>query len=116
MLDMTALQAKIDAVADVIGISIGKYDDKSTWNVLYKGTPTKTQLSLVATIIQEQKVLTDEEDAANRHASGYLQSTDWIVLRHLEEVAMGDDTTLSHNDFKALSVKRDTARTAIVKG
>ncbi len=116
MLDMTKLQEKIDKVVDNTGISIGKYEDRSTWKIHYKGEPTKQQLAAAAAIIQEQRVLTEEQDQETVRALGFLQATDWMIVRHLEELAVGKVTSLTDDEFKILNARRDAGRASVDKG
>ncbi len=110
MINFAELNDKITAVADIVSICVGKIEDKSTWRVHYKEKPSAEQLAQVAAIIKGQKVLTLEEEQAQNQALSYLQATDWQIVRHLEEVGVGADTTLTSEEFKALAVKRAASR------
>jgi hypothetical protein len=114
MINMAKLQENIDSVVDNTGVSIGKYEDKSTWKVHYIGEPTKEQATQIAAIIEAQLVLTPAQELVQAEAKGYLQSTDWQVVRHLEQVACSHSTSLSVTDFYTLCEKRQKARAQVL--
>lgn len=54
VLDLTQrLHKEIAKMADIVGVSVGKWNDKSTWRVHYSGEPTQEQLNAIARIIEQ---------------------------------------------------------------
>lgn len=53
--------------------------------------------------------------AARDDGKAYLQETDWIVMRHIREIALGFPTTLSNDEYIALETKRHTVAKALIK-
>lgn len=51
----------------------------------------------------------------NEQRYGFLDSTDWQVLRHLREKALGLETTLSEDQYIALEQKRQETAKSIVR-
>lgn len=51
--------------------------------------------------------------AARDSGKAYLQETDWIVLRHIREIALKLPTTLSDEEYVALETKRHTVSKAL---
>lgn len=58
-------------------------------------------------IIIKKEQLVDE---AKNSAKSYLDATDYIVQRHIEETELGVTTTLSKAEYTALLTKRNQAR------
>lgn len=112
-MDLTKLHEDIAAIVDMGGISIGNYNDKSTWVVRYKSEPTKAQLAQVASIIKSYRVLSVDEMRDNNAAKVFLQSTDWKVIRHLEEWTKDNVTTLTPAEYFKLCADRENARKKI---
>ena len=52
----------------------------------------------------------DAEQQANRT---FLAETDWQVLRHLRQQALGIETSLTHDQYLDLERRREAAATAI---
>lgn len=61
-------------------------------------------------IIQQNKLIDD--NAAKKE---YLNSTDWMVLRHLREKALGLETSLTEDKYLQLEKKRQDTADSIVK-
>lgn len=55
-----------------------------------------------------------EQAAINKEAHQYLASTDYKVLRHLRQGALGVVTTLSNEEYLQLEISRDEASKRIV--
>lgn len=55
-------------------------------------------------------VNSQEERSANLQ---FLQSTDWKVLRHIRQLALGVPTTLTNDEYLALESERNIAATKI---
>jgi hypothetical protein len=56
-----------------------------------------------------------EQDRVNSEALQYLASTDWQVLRHIRQVALGSPTTLSNDEYLDLERSRTAAAEKIIK-
>lgn len=50
----------------------------------------------------------------NKEALNFLQSTDWMVLRHLRQQFLKIKTSLSEDEYKNLELKRNKAASEIV--
>lgn len=55
------------------------------------------------------------QEQTNRKALIFLSSTDWKVLRHIREKALGQPTTLSDAEYLALEQERQQAADSIVR-
>jgi hypothetical protein len=51
----------------------------------------------------------DDQAARIAEARRFLSDTDWKVLRHVREQALGKTTTLSQDEYLALERERDAA-------
>ena len=45
----------------------------------------------------------------------YLRSTDWVVMRHIREKALGLETSISEEEYLELEAKRQEVSKSIVK-
>lgn len=61
-------------------------------------------------IIQQNKLIDD-----NASKMEYLKSTDWMVLRHVREKALGLETSLTEDKYLQLEKKRQDTADSIVK-
>jgi hypothetical protein len=62
-------------------------------------------------IVTEEEVnLLQTKNAENRE---YLESTDWMILRHLRQQALGVETSLTQDEYIDLEQKRQTAAESI---
>lgn len=59
----------------------------------------------VSRAVLDQKQL----EQANIEHKEYLNSTDWMVLRHIRQKALGQRTTLSETEYLDLETQRDKA-------
>lgn len=50
----------------------------------------------------------------NHDARSYLVQTDWLVIRHRDQVDLGLETSLSDDEYRELLEKRQTAREKVV--
>lgn len=55
-----------------------------------------------------------EIDKKNSIEREYLNSTDWMVLRHLRQKTLGIDTSLTEDQFRDLEMKRQEAALRII--
>lgn len=56
-----------------------------------------------------------EIEKTNAVKQEYLRSTDWMILRHVRETALGLDTSLSEDKYLQLEQKRQDVAASIVK-
>lgn len=61
-----------------------------------------------------KKETLDSIDLSNESLS-YLNSTDWMILRHIRERALGIETSLSEHDYLELEESRHEAASKIIK-
>ncbi len=113
-MDAIRIHEKINSIVPIIGTSFESLSDKSSWKIDYKNEPTTEQLLQIQTFIDEYEIMTKKEIEDNKTNRFYLQNTDWQIIRHLEEMAIGGETTLSGAEFIDLSTKRHDARNKIV--
>jgi hypothetical protein len=55
-----------------------------------------------------------EQENINQEARQFLSSTDWKVLRHNDQVALGVTTSLTQEEFQLLLNERQLARQRVV--
>jgi len=114
-MDMFLLRDKLAEVAPVVCVSIGKNDDKSTWEARYTRTPTDEELAAVKAVIDAYVLLTPEQAETKSKSMQLLSATDWKVLRHQDQLNLGVPTTLTKEEFTALLQQRQAARDAVAK-
>lgn len=51
----------------------------------------------------------------NDEAKHYLNDTDWLVIRHRDQLALGQTTSLSNQQYLDLLTKRQAARERVVE-
>lgn len=56
-----------------------------------------------------------QQKISNAEKREFLNSTDWQVFRHLRQKALGQDTTLTEEEYLALEQSRADAAAAIVQ-
>lgn len=56
-----------------------------------------------------EKILNTNKDAEN-----YLSDTDWLVIRHRDQLALKQQTTLTENQYFDLLLKRQEAREKVI--
>jgi hypothetical protein len=62
-----------------------------------------------------QEVFDQKEiEEQNRLHQRYLNSTDWMVLRHIRQKELGVETSLTDEEYKALEAKRQDIASQIV--
>lgn len=79
------------------------------------GQPTGNMLPADYTV--EVIDITDqvEQEQVNKEALEYLNSTDWKVLRHIRQKALGEETSLTEAQYLELEQSRSDAAKRIVK-
>ncbi len=114
-MDMFLLRDKLAEVAPVVCVSIGKNDDKSTWEARYTRTPTDKELAAVKAVIDAYVLLTPQQVETKAKSMQLLSTTDWKVLRHQDQVTLGVATSLLHEEYIELLQQRQAAREAVAK-
>lgn len=56
-----------------------------------------------------------EQDKINAEALAYLASTDFMVLRHIRQKALGHNLSLSEEEYLALELERANAASRVVR-
>jgi hypothetical protein len=56
-----------------------------------------------------------EQDKINSEALAYLASTDFMVLRHIRQKALGHNLSLSEEEYLALELERANAASRVVR-
>ncbi|MEE3350451.1 MAG: hypothetical protein VZR09_10485 [Candidatus Gastranaerophilaceae bacterium] len=51
----------------------------------------------------------------NEEAKNYLNKTDWLVIRHRDQLALGQTTSLTNEQYLDLLTKRQAARERVVE-
>lgn len=74
----------------------------------YFDVTTKSVILRPAAELQEEA-----DDKANIEHKEFLSSTDWKVLRHTREKALGIETSLTEDEYLALEQERENAAKAI---
>lgn len=55
------------------------------------------------------------QEKINKEAELFLLETDWKVIRHIDEKALGLSTSISEEEYQALLIARQEARQRILK-
>ena len=81
----------------------------------YRNVPSSELVEMGATEAEAEAIIAaqvakEEAEAAKKKARAFLGSTDWKVMRHSDEVALGVSTSMSVDDFNALLIARKDAR------
>ncbi len=88
---------------EIIEISDNEYDS------LIKNThffDVKNKKVVAIPQLEVDKKQIEQENIQHRD---YLSSTDWMILRHIRQKALGQRTTLSETEYLELETKRDKA-------
>lgn len=79
----------------------------------FANIPQPTHEDLMA-LLPEVKAKTSQ-DAVNAEAEEFLKNSDWKVLRHIGQQALGLATSLTSQDYQELEQQRQMARETIIK-
>ena len=63
----------------------------------------------------DAKQAKNEQENINKEAKTFLNQTDWQVIRHRDQLAMGIETSLTTEGFKELLQQRQEARERVVE-
>jgi len=75
----------------------------------YFDVPTKTVKPVDASVLTQKA--TQQQNAEDLE---FLRSTDWKVLRHIRQNALGIPTSLSAEEYQALEQQRNAAASRII--
>jgi hypothetical protein len=64
---------------------------------------------------QRELTLEEQQNITNEASKKYLNETDWLVLRHQGQLALGISTSLSQEAYLELESNRQNARDSIVE-
>ena len=56
-----------------------------------------------------------EQERINQEAERFLNETDWMVIRHRDQLALGIPTSLTEEEFRKLLEDRQQARDRVIK-
>jgi len=56
-----------------------------------------------------------EQERINQNARDFLNETDWMVIRHRDQLALGIPTSLTEEEFRKLLEDRQQARDRVIK-
>lgn len=95
------------------GVTLVQIEDEQ-YKQLGEGTH-KFDLIALSVVPQDKNVLDAKElEKTNALRLEYLNSTDWMVLRHIRQKALGLETSLSEDKYIELEKTRQDAANSIV--
>ena len=56
-----------------------------------------------------------EQERINQEARDFLNQTDWLVIRHRDQLALGIPTSLTEEEFRQLLLDRQAARDKVIR-
>jgi len=56
-----------------------------------------------------------EQERINQEAERFLNETDWMVIRHRDQLALGIPTSLTEEEFQQLLLDRQAARDQVIR-
>jgi hypothetical protein len=62
-----------------------------------------------------QQYIEIDQDEINTEMQQFLSDTDWKVLRHIRQLALGKSTSLSDEEYQDLETAREAAASKIVQ-
>jgi hypothetical protein len=98
----------VPASVSVIQISEAEYESLNSDNAVFD-----MDLLAVRDTTEEEKNKIQVEKS-NNDRKEFLKSTDWKVLRHIREKALGNLTSLSEEEYLELEKQRELAAKSIV--
>jgi hypothetical protein len=84
-------------------------------NELGEEVPSGVILPAEYSVVVEDITEQVEQAAVNAEAQAFLSSTDWKIMRHLREQALGIPTSLNSSEYLALEQERADAAARIVR-
>ena len=67
------------------------------------------------TIVQTDVTAEEDQKELNAQKRKELAASDWKVIKHRDQLAAGEETSLSEEDYQALLLERKEAREAIIE-
>ena len=55
------------------------------------------------------------QEIINQQARDFLNETDWMVIRHRDQLALGIPTSLTEEEFQQLLLDRQAARDQVIR-
>ncbi len=88
---------------EIVEISDSDYD-KIGKNTHFFDIPSKRVVSVPQEVLDQRQL-----EQSNVDHKEFLNSTDWMILRHIRQKALGQRTTLSETEYLDLETQRDKA-------
>jgi hypothetical protein len=101
-------EPQVPNTVTIVTITDGEYNQIKEQTHRFD-VPTQKVVAVDAAILAQK-----EQDVRNAVEREFLNSTDWKVLRHLRQKALGISTTLSEPEYLQLEQDRNAAAARIV--
>lgn len=102
-------EANVPSHIEVVEISDEDYAG------MHQQYPTKRFDVATKTVVNVDNSAQEAQDKINAEARQFLTSTDWKVLRHMRELALGGSTSMTNEEYLALEQQRAEAAARIVQ-
>lgn len=99
----------VPPTVQVIEITDEQYSDISS-QTHYFDVPSKTVKAVAKEVLDRKEI-----EVKNGIEREYLNSTDWMILRHIRQKYLGIPTTMTEDQFRKLEQDRQAAAARIVK-
>lgn len=96
-------EPNVPKTVEVVKISDLDYD-RLIKNTHFFDVQNKKVVSVSQQVIDQKQI-----EAANIEHKEFLNSTDWMVLRHIRQKVLGQRTSLSETEYLDLETRRDKA-------
>ena len=63
----------------------------------------------------QEELARQEQERINQNARDFLNETDWMVIRHRDQLALGIPTSLTEEEFQQLLLDRQAARDQVIR-
>lgn len=101
-------EANVPDTVEIVKISDADYIG------MHQQYPTKRFDIATKSVIDIDNSEQEARDKINAEAREFLNSTDWKVLRHMRELALGESTSLTEEEYIILEQQRSEAAARIV--
>jgi hypothetical protein len=105
-------QLALDWIAEHVGINSWGLPERL--EVEEDGEPTGVILPAEYTITIEDISAQKAQEIVNKEARNFLNSTDWMVMRHERQIRLQQSSSLTEEEFLALEQQRSDAAASIV--
>lgn len=113
-MDIVKCVDKITTLADYNPAAFNFSEEEARARKLWRDSrPMPTQEELESAWIEVQSDI--EREAINNEALLYLDETDWKVIRHRDQLALGIQTSLTDEEYNAILAERQSKRDLIVR-